>query len=60
MDPVDAFKAQMKQTEKLKKVKLLTPSEITTFVASIQKSNPTELGNKLNNFTNDLVQTMQT
>jgi hypothetical protein len=44
MDPVDALKAQMKQTEKQKKVKLLTPSEVTTFVAAIQKSNPLELG----------------
>jgi hypothetical protein len=44
MDPVDALKAQMKQTEKQQKVKLLTPSEVTSFVAAIQKSNPLELG----------------
>jgi hypothetical protein len=37
------FKSQS-ETEKLKKVKLLTPLEIKTYVASIQKSKPSELG----------------
>jgi hypothetical protein len=37
------FKSQS-QAEKLKKVKLLTPLKIKTYVASIQKSNPSELG----------------
>jgi hypothetical protein len=30
--------------EKVKKVKMLTPLEIKTYVASIQKSNPSDLG----------------